>query len=48
MLTETRPAEMSATAFQLDLISLSLSQLVINDLWKVVHYPPPKGEKQLK
>ena len=48
MLTETRPAEMSATAFQLDLISLSLSQLIINYLWKVVHYPPPKGEKQLK
>ena len=48
MLTETRPAEMCATAFQLDLISLSWSQLIINYLWKVVRYPPPKGEKQLK
>lgn len=32
MLTETRPAEMCAAAFQLDLISLSLSQFIINYL----------------
>ena len=48
MLTETRPAEMCAAAFQLDLISLSLSQFIINYLWKVIHYPPTpkKGEKK--